>query len=545
MKLSYLFSTLIAAVFSFQGYSQGISLVKDLDPGVNSTSIASFTKAGGYLYFVGNGNDLWRTDGTDAGTTLLLHANSIVSLTEFGTELYFIADDNVHGQELWHTNGTLAGTAMLMDINPGANAAFSAPSSNIIPIKVMNSKLYFCADDGTHNKELWVSDGTAMGTHMVIDLNTTPVFGGKGVFDVLETLGNTIFFDGNDGTGYGIWMTDGTATGTTFFKTMLGAQNFYRVNNKLYYTDLDASSNNDLWVTDGTIGGTTKLITVTSSSVLARLVFDYTVLNNKLFFFSPDAKKIFVTDGTPQGSMMIKDSLLGYPFSTNPQQKLMLTAFNNKIYFSGTTVGNNNSELWESDGTAAGTNRFFDIAGPNYASMPSNLIAMGSKLYFRARDSVRAELWVSNGTAAGTYKITDPNADYIAGLGAIAANINLAGDIAIYNNMLIYTNKYLNAIGKELYKIDLPTGIEERVAATDNVSIYPNPTTGTFTIDFKDNSYTTLTVLNQLGQAVYTQSLSAQQGKQEVQLDGLSNGVYYIKLSGNDKIATSKIIIAQ
>jgi ELWxxDGT repeat protein len=37
--------------------------------------------------------------------------------------LYFIADDGVSGEELWKTDGTDAGTVLVKDINPGAGGS--------------------------------------------------------------------------------------------------------------------------------------------------------------------------------------------------------------------------------------------------------------------------------------------------------------------------------------------------------------------------------------------------------------------------------------
>src|SRR3954471_7153210 len=77
--------------------------------------------------------------------------------------LYFSATDPAHGDELWRSDGTAAGTYLLKDIHQGASK--SSPRS----LTVVGDTLFFSAIDGTHGTELWESDGTAAGTAMVRD----------------------------------------------------------------------------------------------------------------------------------------------------------------------------------------------------------------------------------------------------------------------------------------------------------------------------------------------------------------------------------------
>ena len=78
--------------------------------------------------------------------------------------LYFSANDRTHGYELWRSDGTEAGTVIVKDIYPGRD--WSEPAS----LTDVGDTLYFDAYDGIHGHELWTSDGTAAGTVMVKDI---------------------------------------------------------------------------------------------------------------------------------------------------------------------------------------------------------------------------------------------------------------------------------------------------------------------------------------------------------------------------------------
>jgi len=91
--------------------------------------------------------------------------SSIANAVEVGGLLYFAANDGSHGSELWRSDGTAAGTYMLKDIKSGSAGSSPAYLTNV------NGMLFFVADDGIHDAELWKSDGTEAGTVLVKDIN--------------------------------------------------------------------------------------------------------------------------------------------------------------------------------------------------------------------------------------------------------------------------------------------------------------------------------------------------------------------------------------
>ena len=80
----------------------------------------------------------------------------------------------------------------------------------------------------------------------------------------------------------------------------------------------------------------------------------------------------------------------------------MLTNVNGTLFFNAGDSAHGN-ELWESNGTPAGTVLVRDIAPGATGSGPSNLVNLNGLLLFAANDNIHGpELWRSNGTLLGT-----------------------------------------------------------------------------------------------------------------------------------------------
>ena len=97
----------------------------------------------------------------------------------------FSAKDQAHGRELWRTDGTGPGTTLVRDINPGS------ADSGLTGLTVIGDRVYFRATTPSSGTELWSSDGTAEGTAIVADM--VP---GLGSFapDNFRLIGDTLYF---------------------------------------------------------------------------------------------------------------------------------------------------------------------------------------------------------------------------------------------------------------------------------------------------------------------------------------------------------------
>ena len=150
------------ALYRTDGTTAGTVLVSNLQLNGTPTWAKSLTVSGGKLFFVAYneliGAELWTSTGkvVDFNATRILadiNAGPASSSPQFLTDvsgiLLFAADDGVRGLELWRTDGTGAGTLPLSDINPGP--ASSSPG----PFTIAGGRVYFGADDGVHGRELW------------------------------------------------------------------------------------------------------------------------------------------------------------------------------------------------------------------------------------------------------------------------------------------------------------------------------------------------------------------------------------------------------
>lgn len=136
---------------------------------------------------------------------------------------------------------------------------------------------------------------------------------------------------------------------------------------------------------------------------------DMAVMGGIVYFRADDGvhgAELWRSAGTAATTWMVANLRAdpkGAPAGSLPTE---LRAIGSTLFFHADD-GIHGRELWVSDGTGAGTHRIATTASPSYTN-PSYLVAAGNRLFFRATDSAHGEeLWVSDGTAAGTKIVGD------------------------------------------------------------------------------------------------------------------------------------------
>jgi trimeric autotransporter adhesin len=361
-------------------------VVKDIAAGTFDGDPRFLVLFNGAMYFSAsdgaNGRELWKSDGTEAGTVLVKdirpgnQSSSPTALTVMNGVLYFGADDGTNGWELWKSDGTTAGTVLLKDIVPGVTGSFADGFCAV------NNILFFSATNNFDGVELWKSDGTDAGTVMVKD-----IFNGSGSSDPgdLTNVGGALFFSANNGSRE-LWKSDGTTAGTVLVKDInpcfpcsSSPSYFAEFNGFLYFTANDGPNGPALWKSDGTNAGTVMVFDV--PGLVGGPKFTRNI-NGTLYFAQDNGStgdELWKSDGTTAGTVLVRDIRPGSSGST-PQG---FTLFGTEIYFQAAT-NPQGIELWKTNGASAGTSLVLDIEPGFSSSTPSWITVYNSNLYFVA-----------------------------------------------------------------------------------------------------------------------------------------------------------------
>jgi ELWxxDGT repeat protein len=493
----------------------------------------------GKAYFAANngtaGQELWVSDGTEAGTRMLKDINPGAGasqpdyFTVYQGKLYFAATGPA-GRELWVSDGTEAGTVQLKDISVGADS--SGPTF----LCVAGNTLYFSAS-GAAGRELWKSDGTAVGTVQVADL---PSFSSGSKPSDLIALGSKVCFVASTlEEGDELFISDGTAAGTKLVKNINpGSFSSYpsvlRVaGGKLYFgaSPESGSTKEDIWVSDGTAEGT-KII------IPDGFLLDVVELNGKAIIGT--SNKLYVSDGTAPNTLSLVT--LDRLFERNINRTRRMAVAGGLAYFPGERSFSTGREIWASDGTAGGTRMVADISSGFFSSDPAWLTPIGNKLFFAGdhdRQALKAgiELLETDGTDNGTKLAADINPNNFS---------SYPGPIVALNNNTLVFMAETRANGRELWKYNLSTAtsVPEIRHQKDLLAFAPNPSPGWIQVRSlrTDAGEGILRIYNLLGQVVQQERLRPGESR-NIDLSRLAKGSYTLHLQQGIWLQVEKLVL--
>lgn len=330
-----------------------------------------------------HGVEWWSTDGTSEGTLLLKDifpgtaggvftgVNNRAYFLLFNGEVYFTGAHRSNDYELWKTDGTSAGTVLVKNIVPDGFGNFSSFPEDYAE---HNGSLYFACSEG-----LWKTNGTSSGTVLVEDEDPEDVFGLK-PNDLMSNGDYLIFIQNSD-----LWRSDGTAAGTVKIKDLnyvnlnWFGNRFTRLGNILLFPGADPVNGEELWRTDGTSAGTHIVIDLDPGDD------GYAPQNNiafkgKMYYKGDDGSKgieFWSSDGTAAGTELVKDIYPGFISGFSLPTEIYTDG--EYMYLTGDSF---EEELWISDGTPEGTYEV-DI-NPDDDSQPSKFYGFDNKLFFFA-----------------------------------------------------------------------------------------------------------------------------------------------------------------
>jgi ELWxxDGT repeat protein len=96
-------------------------MVKDLNPGPDSTRFISVTGVGNTVYLSDSSPKLWKSDGTAARTVVVAESLACYALTAYNGALHFIEGGRFarEGRALGRSDGTAAGTTIVKQFVKG------------------------------------------------------------------------------------------------------------------------------------------------------------------------------------------------------------------------------------------------------------------------------------------------------------------------------------------------------------------------------------------------------------------------------------------
>jgi len=276
--------------------------------------------------------------------------------------------------------------------------------------------LFFAASDPDHGCGLWRTDGTERGTVLVSAVVPEHLYGCDFDLILVTDVGGTLFFlahgpsDPDD--RYRLWKSDGTTEGTVQVAPVRavrssagsGFAETASARGLLFFSAVDEAGGRTLWRSDGTTQETYALKTLLGSEMSPTFFapgssgFGLTTAAGRLFFRSYDTShgwELWESDGTMAGTTLVRDIAAGPAgsYAGFGSARQGITAIEDRLLFSASD-GSSGLELWRSDGTEPGTALVQDVAPGPRSSRPTAFAQAARRVFFVADDGESGvELW--------------------------------------------------------------------------------------------------------------------------------------------------------
>jgi ELWxxDGT repeat protein len=292
--------------------------------------------------------ELWASDGTAAGTVPItelqtpIRVDSVSLLHADGTRVFFILRNSFSRDpaQIWVSDGTRSGTTRL-----DLSALSGIPSSEIRRV----AGQYFL---GASSQEF----STPNGTHGWALLEDLPVDGSTEQASpfALAYLRFATTSPTSNSFEQGLWVQNPQTRTQRLVKALpeapSPAETIGRlatpreIDGQLFFTAFEEGFGWELWKSDGTAEGTLRLKDIAPGPTSSRIA-DLTVAHGRLYFSAQSdlhGRELWISDGTEAGTRQVQDLL---PGPEPGLEQLGLTAFGDHLYFFG-SEGLSGWDLW-------------------------------------------------------------------------------------------------------------------------------------------------------------------------------------------------------
>jgi hypothetical protein len=512
----------------------------DFDPGVGTYNLTSVSADGSGFILKSDaaGNFIWakRMGGTppdEGATSITIDAQGNVYTIGYFTGTV----DFDPGTGVFNLSSSAQGDAFISKLDKDGNFVWAKSMSGDF-----GSRVYSIALDSSGNV---YTTGIFIGT---VDFNP-----GTETFNFTASGDGDMFISKLDSLGNFVWAKDfaslnvtlsnaisidvsgnvyttGIFLGTVDFDPGTGVYNLTS-NQSAFISKLDASGN-FVWVKQigGFSGGLTgaALALDVSGNIYTTGGFTKTVdfdPGSEIFNLTPVAgsQNIFVSKYTSSGNFVWAKAMGGI----------------------GGDIGK--SIALDNDGNIYTTGDFQGTADFDPGEGVFNLItsiAYGVA-YISKLDNMGNFIWANSiaGVTGGT-QYSSVSCSYIA-IDAAANNAYVTGNFSTpaVSFGTIKLTKTAGYSGGFIAKLgDKTTGIERVVKSDDGISVYPNPTTGKFTISC-NSTINSVEIYNLPGLRIYSEIKPTKQTSCEIDLSGQPRGIYQVRIKNGTKSSTGKIVI--